>query len=222
MRDITAVVDAIEPLPHAVTPTLGFALRLVNGDASMPIAGVMLAVQVMIEGPRRAYSPEERVRLEELFGDLDLPGRAVRSLVWTHANLNVPAFERECTVTVPVSCGFDFNVAVTRYFHALREGAVPLAVQLSGTVFFHDDHGRLQISRIPWSCEARALLPVATWQALRDRYYPDTAWLCLNRDAFERLNDFRRDAALPSWEHALSALLDAAAQRRAARSEIVR
>jgi Family of unknown function (DUF6084) len=41
------------------------------------------------------------------------------------------------------------------------------------------------------------------WHEMTDAYYPDTAWLCPQRDAFERLNALRSQNGIPTFEHAL-------------------
>ena len=207
MPYIVCKVESIGAVAHAVVPALSFRIEVRNLEAHDPIAGIDLRCQVLIETPRRTYSTLERYRVVELFGEATSP---VRDLLWTHASVNVPAFDNACHVELEVPCTFDFNVAVAKYFRALDGGDVPLCLQFSGTVFFIDEKGRLQISRIPWSSEARCALPLAMWKELRDRYYPDTAWVCLSRDSFERLCDYRRNAGLPSWEHALDRLLAAA------------
>jgi hypothetical protein len=38
-------------------------------------------------------------------------------------------------------------------------------------------------------------------------YYPNHVWLCLERDAFERLYDYKRRRGIPTWEQAIEELL---------------
>ena len=42
------------------------------------------------------------------------------------------------------------------------------------------------------------------------RTAPNTAWLCLRKDVFDRLDRYRRDNGLPTWERALERLLASA------------
>ena len=42
---------------------------------------------------------------------------------------------------------------------------------------------------------------------MMDLYYPGSTWLRLGRDAFERLDRYRRTHGLGSWEEALYRLL---------------
>jgi hypothetical protein len=41
-------------------------------------------------------------------------------------------------------------------------------------------------------------------------YYPNHAWLCLERDAFEQLHDYKRRRGLPKWEQAIEELISVA------------
>jgi hypothetical protein len=107
----------------------------------------------------------------------------------------------------------DFHVAATKYFAALENSDVPLSFLFSGTVFYPDEEMRLQVSQIPWNKEAVFRLPVQVWQDLMARYYPNSAWLCLRRDAFDRLYEYKRQRGLPTWEQALEELWSAAESR---------
>jgi hypothetical protein len=42
-----------------------------------------------------------------------------------------------------------------------------------------------------------------------DEYYPNSAWLALQRDAFERLYEYKVRAGIPTWEQALDRMLAA-------------
>jgi hypothetical protein len=43
---------------------------------------------------------------------------------------------------------------------------------------------------------------------MMDFYYPNIAWLCLHREVFERLAQYKMDHGIPTWEQALERLLD--------------
>jgi hypothetical protein len=45
---------------------------------------------------------------------------------------------------------------------------------------------------------------------MMDHYFPNSAWLRLRRDSFDRLYAYRSRNALPSWERVVDALLDEA------------
>ena len=121
-------------------------------------------------------------------------------MLWTHTNIVVPSFIGSTEVDLPAPCTFDFNVASAKYFHALENGVVPLLLLFSGTVFYADGDAPLQVDQIPWSKEAAFELPVGVWKQMMDEYYPNTAWLCLSREVFDRLHQYKMDRGLPTWE----------------------
>ncbi len=77
----------------------------------------------------------------------------------------------------------------------------------SGTVFKTGPDGALQVSPIPWDKETRFRLPVRLWREMMDYFYPHTAWVCLQRDAFERIHDYKVLNGIATWEKALDKLL---------------
>ena len=62
-----------------------------------------------------------------------------------------------------------------------------------------NDTGALQVSQIPWDKEARYRLPVHVWQQMMDLYYPNTAWLCLRKDVFDRLYHYKVRRGIPTF-----------------------
>jgi len=42
---------------------------------------------------------------------------------------------------------------------------------------------------------------------MMDSYYPNTVWLNLRRDAFERLSQYKMRHGIPTWEEALESML---------------
>ena len=70
-------------------------------------------------------------------------------------------------------------------------------------------NGAPQMAPISWSKEARFRLPVETWREMMDTYYPNSAWLCLRRDVFERLYQYKIQHGIPTWEEALERMLSA-------------
>jgi hypothetical protein len=40
-----------------------------------------------------------------------------------------------------------------------------------------------------------------------ENHYPNSAWLYLQRDVFERLYEYKRRHGLPTWEQAIEQLL---------------
>jgi Family of unknown function (DUF6084) len=124
-------------------------------------------------------------------------------MLWTHVAVNVPPFQGETTVDISVPCTFDFNVASTKYFHGLSEGDLPLNFLFSGTVFYQSEPAGLQVAPISWEKEAKFRLSLKIWKQMIDKYYPNTAWLCLRRDAFERLYEYKVRNSIPTWEEVI-------------------
>jgi hypothetical protein len=209
--DLNFNVDRAVQQPHSAAPLLVFKLRIaetVTDEEPTTIPAIALRCQIRIEPTRRRYAPAEQEPLVDLFGEPQRWGQTVRSSLWTHASVVVPPFTGSTVVDLPVPCSFDFNVAATKYFHALADGEVPLCLLFSGTIFYTADDGYLQVSQIPWEKEANFRLPVSVWKDMIDLYYPNSAWLCLGRDAFEKLYRFKSREGIPTWEQAIETLLD--------------
>jgi hypothetical protein len=213
MPDLSFRVEQAEPVPHAAAPHLAFRLGI-RAAEGVPIHSIMLRCQIRIEPARRRYRTPEQERLRDLFDRPDRWGQTLRPMLWTHAEALVPSFTGATVVDLPVPCTYDFNVAGTKYFAALEDGEVPLLFLFTGTIF-HEAEGRgLQVAPIPWDKEATFRLPVRVWKGMMDHYYPDGAWLCLRKDVFDRLYQYKSDRGLPTWEQALESLLAAADQPR--------
>lgn len=206
--DLDFAVTGVKAVPFCVVPTLAFRLQ-VTADTADPIQAIALDCQVRIEAQKRGYETAEKDGLFDLFGRADDWSRTVKTLLWTHASATVPQFTGRTECDLRVQCTYDFNVIAARYFHALEAGEVPLLLLFSGSVFFSGQNGELQIGRISWNKEASFRLPVRAWKDLMEIYYPNIAWLALDRDLFNRLAAFKSERGLPTWERALEALLAA-------------
>jgi hypothetical protein len=202
-------IDGAEAVTFAASPLLSFKLNIRNADSEQKIQSIGLRCQVQMETTKRKYSATEQAQLFELFGEPERWGRTLRPMLWTHTSAMVPPFQGETVVDLPVPCTFDFNVAATKYFAGLEDGEAPLNFMFSGTVFFEGEHG-LQIEQISWDKEAQFRLPIRVWREVMDHYYPNTAWLCLRRDAFERLSRYKIEQGIPTWEQTLEALIPVA------------
>lgn len=202
MLDLQFQIESVEVAHYAATPLLTFKLRVTNNSA-IEIANVNLQCQIQIEAARRPYDPEEQFKLGDLFGEAQRWNQTLRTMLWMRTGILIPAFERDCLVDLPVPCTFDFNVMTTKYFHALKEGDIALSFQFSGSIFYRLKDGGLQVGQIPWDRDIRFKLPVALWREMIEHYYPNSVWLCLNRDVFDRLYEYKIRHGLPSWERAL-------------------
>lgn len=207
MPDLSFHVERAEVVANAASPLLAFKLQLTNSNPQETIHTVALRCQIQIEVTRRKYTAEDQARLRDLFDEPSRWGQTLRSLLWTHASIVVPSFQGTTTADLPVPCTFDFNVAATKYFDGLSEGEVPICVQFSGTIFYADAEGRLQVAPISWDKEARFRLPVMVWRDMMESYYPNNAWLCLRKDAFDRLYQYKVRRGIPTWEEALESII---------------
>ena len=206
-------VVGAESLPFTAAPLLIFKLRITHAAEDRTtiasIHSIALRCQIRIEPARRRYSVQEQERLLDLFGEPARWGQTLRSTLWTHTNVTVPPFTDHIVADLPVPCTFDFNVAAAKYFYALEDGLVPLCLLFSGTVFYAAEDGALQVAQIPWDKEATFELPVRVWKEMMDHYYPNSVWLCLRKDVFDRLYQYKSRHSLPTWEQALESLLPA-------------
>ena len=212
MPDLDFRVEGAEILEYAATPSLLFKLRVVNLEEE-PIRSVSLNTQVRIAATQRHYDVAEQERLLEVFGEPHRWGNTLRSLLWTHTTLQVPRFSGSTVVDMPVPCTYDLEVVASKYFYALEDGEVPLEFLFSGTVFYAGEGGRLQIARISWEKEAEYRMPVRLWKEMMERYFPNSAWIRLRKDAFDQLYDYKVRMALPTWEAAVEALLRTSEQK---------
>lgn len=203
--DLRFQVEDIVAASHAATPQLSCKLRITSMQ-SEPVHSIALRLQIQIEPVRRRYTPDERTHLKELFGEPEQWSKSLTPLLWTNANLNVSGFTGTTAVDLPLLCTFDFNVAMTKYIYGLEGGELPISFLFSGTIFYMGSMG-LQIAQIPWDREARYQLPVQVWKELMSLYYANSAWLCLPRDIFDQLYDFKSRHGIPTWERAFERLL---------------
>jgi Family of unknown function (DUF6084) len=208
MPDLNFRVDHAAPVPYAAAPLLAFSLEITNaGDEA--IHTIVLRCQIQIEPARRKYDAEAQLRLLDLFGETERWSQTLRNMHWTHAHVVVPSFSGTIVAELQVPCTFDFNVAATKYFYGIKEGDIPLCLMFSGSVFYEGDSGALQVAPIAWEKEARFRLPCKVWHDMMDVYYPNSAWLSLRRDAFDRLSRYKTLHSIPTWEQALERLVPA-------------
>jgi hypothetical protein len=200
-------IEGADPVANAATPLIALKLRINNVPENESIHTLTLRCQVQIEPARRRYEAHEQEKLRDLFGTPERWSRTVRPLLWMNTSVAVPGFTGTTVVDLQLPCTFDFNVATTKYFHALDSGDIPLCVMFSGTVFYNDANGALQVAQVPWDREASFRLPVTIWKQMMDAHYPNSAWLCLRRDAFERLYEYKVRHGIPTWEQALERAL---------------
>ena len=206
MPDLDFQIERAEAVQYAAVPTVAFHLGVTNRPPQERIHSVSLRAQIQIEVTKRKYTPESQEKLRDLFGEPDRWSQTLRSMLWTHVSTVVPAFENETRVELQVPCSFDFNVGATKFFYGLSDGDVPLNFQFSGSVFYEDGEGALTVAPISWDKEAKFRLPLQIWQQTMEIYYPNSAWLCLPRDAFDLLYQYKVRHGIPTWEQAIEKL----------------
>jgi Family of unknown function (DUF6084) len=208
MPDLQFNIESAKSVPFAAVPMLAFRLQVAASSVNGAIHSIALHAQIQIETPRRRYSAAEQERLADLFGEPERWGRTLRPMLWTHANVTVPAFSDSIAVDLRVPCSFDFNLAATKYFYGLSDGDIPLIFLFSGSCFYAGANGGLEVAPIPWSKETRFRLPASVWREIMEGYYPNAAWLRIRQDVFDRLYQYKSQAGVATWEEALERLLE--------------
>ena len=199
-----AVVE-VAPEPYAVTPALN-ARVAVTAAGDEPVHAIALRCQVRIEPLRRGYSDEEAAGLIDLFGPRERWATTQRTFLWQHCAAMVPGFTGTTEVTLALPCTYDFEVAATKYLHALRDGGVPLQFLFSGTVFMAGQRG-FSVQQVPWDREDCYDMPVTVWRALIGQHYPNSGWVRLSHDTIAALAAYKSAQGLLGIDEAVTALL---------------
>src|ERR1700721_3462898 len=189
MPEVHFQIEAAEAVPHAAAPLIALKLRITNLPAEEAIHTLTLRCQVQIEPAKRRYVPQEQEKLLDLFGTPERWSRTVRPLLWMNTTVAVPGFTDTVLVDLQLPCTFDFNVAATKYFHALDTGDIPICVMFGGTVFSQGREDALQVAQVPWDREANFRLPVSVWKEMMEMHFLNTAGLCLRRDFFGQFDN---------------------------------
>jgi hypothetical protein len=204
--EVEFAVLGARPLKYAAAPMLALDLD-VTETAGRQVYMLALSVQLMIEPARRAYDDAAHERLVELFGAPERWAVTTRSLVWSTLDIVVPAFTGRTTVTVPIACHYDLELAAAKYLHALTDGEAPLALHFNGMVYYPGENGGLQIVLLPWSNSIGFRMPVRVWHETIEHYYPGTAWVGLRAQTLEALQRAKLDRGLATLDDTVHALL---------------
>jgi hypothetical protein len=208
MSDLLFTVADVVPEAYAVTPMLAARVGIAAPDEE-PVHAIALRCQVRIEPLRRGYSDEEAAALTDLFGPRERWSTTQRTFLWQHCAAMVPGFTGSTEVALALPCTYDLEVAAAKYFHALRDGAIPLQFLFSGTVFMAGDRG-FSVRQVPWDCEDRYDMPVAVWRDLIGQHYPNSGWVRLSHDTVAALTAYKSAQGFLGLDDAVSALLAAA------------
>lgn len=199
-------VLGVRTVRYAASPMLALDLQ-VTEPAGGQVYMIALTIQLMIEPARRTYDDATRARLVELFGAPERWSVTTRSLVWAQLDVVVPAFTGSTTVSVPIACSYDQELAAAKYLHSLPDGVAPLALHFNGTIYYRDEHGSLQMVLVPWTKSIDFRMPVSVWRDTIDHYYPNTSWMALRTHTLEALQRQKVDRGLPTLDACVQALL---------------
>ncbi|MDQ6849258.1 MAG: DUF6084 family protein [Actinomycetota bacterium] len=199
-----SVVDIFAE-PYAVAPQLTARLR-VEELTETTIHAIALRAQVRIEPQRRPYSADEERGLLDLFGTRERWYDTLRPFMWMQSSAMLQGFTGVTEVDLGMPATYDFDVTASKYLHALRDGAVTVALLFSGTVFTRGERG-FGVEQIPWDHEARYDMPIAVWREMVEHYYPGSGWLRLDREIIDTLARYKAERGMTSWDETLRALL---------------
>ena len=205
MPEVTFAVLDVSPEPYAVTPILTARIGVAT-DGDEPVHAIALRCQVRVEPLRRRYTDDEAAGLLDLFGPRERWSTTQRNFLWQHSSTMVQGFTGATQVDLPLECTYDFEVTASKYFHALRDGAIPLQFLFSGTIFTKGEKN-LSVQQVPWDREDHYELPVSAWRDLMHLHYPNTGWLRLNRDTLDALARFKSARGLLDMDDAITSLL---------------
>ncbi len=208
MTSLAFAVTDVFPDRYAAAPSLTAQIRITETTGAA-VHAVALRCQVRIEPQRRRYD-RDASGLGDLFGTRDRWGSTLKPFLWLHTSAMVPGFSHTVDVDLPLACTYDFEVAATKYLHAVRDGDIPLALMFSGTVFTRGETG-FQVEQVPWHADADYAMPAQVWHDAMDAFFPNSGWLRLSRPTLDALDRFRTDRGLTDWEATFAALLDAPA-----------
>jgi hypothetical protein len=202
-------VLGVTAVKYAAAPMLNFDLHVVE-PSGRQVYMIALTIQVMIEPARRSYDADAHQRLKGLFGEPERWAVTTRSLLWAQVDVVIPAFTGSTTVSVPITCSYELEVAAAKYFYSLPDGEAPLAFHFNGTIYYKDYDDRMQMVLVPWtkSCDYR--MPVSTWKEMIEGYYPNTAWVALNDATIEALQREQVNRGLATADDCIMKLLEEA------------
>ncbi len=207
MLNLDFQVTEVEPVMSGLVPMLHFNVRIAETPPTKRIQALLLHAQIHFQPDHRDYTAAETEKLAEVFGARRSSGRMLRNRFWANANVNVSAFIGEIETVLPVCCTYDLNVLGTKYLYALEDGAAELLFQFSGSMFYLGADARVKVDRLSGRHECAFSMPIIKWHELMDFHYPNSASLCLHRDVFDALYDYKRREGIASWDEALQRLL---------------
>jgi hypothetical protein len=207
MTEVTFAVLDVVAEPYAVTPVLTARIGI-EADLNEAVHAIALRCQVRIEPLRRGYTEEEADGLLDLFGPRERWSTTQHNFLFLHSTAMVPGFTGVTQVDLPLECTYDFEVTATKYFHALRDGKIPLQFLFSGTIFARGENN-FAVHQVPWDREDHYDMPVSVWRDLVRLHYPNTGWVRLNHDTVEALASYKSAHGMLGFDDAVTSLLAA-------------
>jgi hypothetical protein len=195
-------ISGVEAEPHAATPALRFAVDVTDASRR-EIYTIALAAQVQIDGDRRAYDPATREQLHDLFGAPERIPQTAGPVQLGRVEMLVPSFRGAGGFTLVVPFSGDIELAATRYLASLPGGTVPLTFNFNGSIFYCGETDRLQITLVPWSCDARYRLRLADWRALVEARYAAGGFVRVQADTIAALRRRRLELGLPTFDETI-------------------
>jgi Family of unknown function (DUF6084) len=207
MSELAFSVTEIVPERYAASPVLRARIRVTEASGAV-VHAMALRCQVRIEPQRRRY--DEGVEgLSDLFGGRERWATTLKSLLWMHTSTVVRGFSDTIDIDLPLPLSYDFDVAATKYLHAIGSGEIPLSFMFNGTVFTRGATG-FEVEQIPWHTDIEFRMPARTWRDAIDLFFPNSGWIRADRSSIAALDRFRTNHGLTGWEETISALLSAA------------
>ncbi|MEU6130456.1 DUF6084 family protein [Saccharopolyspora sp. NPDC047091] len=151
-----------EPIRSGAGPALRFLLG-VEAPPEVRVRSISLVAALRIVPARRRYDTAEAIRLTEVFGAPERWSTTMRALPWSRTSTVVGPFRGNTGAALPVAC--DADAVAAQYFHAVRDGEVPLEFRFGGTLFYLGAGGALHAARLSRAGVAGFALPAALWHA---------------------------------------------------------
>ncbi len=205
MTDLSFRVDDVVAEPYAAAPQLTARLQ-VSEASGTTVHAIALRCQVRIEPQRRGYNGDEAGGLVDQFGGRDRWSQTLKPFLWMQCGTMVQGFDATTMVDLPMAVTYDFDVAASKYLHALGEGEVPLVFLFSGTVFTRGDSG-FGVEQVAWHLEDSYRMPVSVWHDCMQMHFPNAGWIRLDRDTMADLAHYKSTHGLTTWDEVLARLL---------------
>lgn len=214
MPELKFEIITAEVRPYAALPTIAFKLKITNEKENEEVYAAALKCQVMIEAIKRSYDGDTKKRLYELFGEPPRWNETLKSLLWIIISIPVPRFIGSTIVEVAIPCSEDQGLAAGKYFYAVGDGNVPLVFLFSGTLFYKGAEEQLLVTQVPWDKEAAYKMPANLWQDMMEEYFPNSRWLRIQKDIYDKLVSYKANSSFATLENCLEAVLSEALKEK--------